>query len=79
MTRSTQSRCALVGLFYLANDYIALGTSSEDYLIVPRSLKFNYPRLSEIIWATGLDKVPESSGAGIQFLPNADRDRAPAN
>jgi uncharacterized protein YprB with RNaseH-like and TPR domain/predicted nuclease with RNAse H fold len=49
---------ALVGLFYLADDYIALGTSSEDYLIVPRSVRFNYGRLSEIVSATGLDDVP---------------------
>jgi len=51
---------ALVGLFYLADDYIALGTPAEDYLIVPRSLKFNYQRLAEIASVTGLDPVPES-------------------
>jgi predicted nuclease with RNAse H fold len=51
---------ALVGLFYLADDYIALGTLSEDYLIVPRSMKFNYSRLSQIISASGLDAIPES-------------------
>jgi predicted nuclease with RNAse H fold len=51
---------ALVGLFYLADDYIALGTPSEDYLIVPRSLKFNYPRLAAIVSVTGLDAIPES-------------------
>jgi uncharacterized protein YprB with RNaseH-like and TPR domain/predicted nuclease with RNAse H fold len=50
---------ALVGLFYLANDYIALGTPSEDYLIVPRSPKINYPRLSKILSLTGLDAVGE--------------------
>ena len=48
---------ALVGLFYLADDYIALGTPAEDYLIVPRSLKFNYARLAQIVSATGLDEV----------------------
>jgi uncharacterized protein YprB with RNaseH-like and TPR domain/predicted nuclease with RNAse H fold len=48
---------ALVGLFYLADDYIALGTSNEDYLIVPRSPAFNYTKLAEIIHLTGLDKV----------------------
>ncbi len=51
---------ALVGLFYLADDYIALGTPSEDYLIVPRSSRFNYSRLAQIISATGLDQVPEN-------------------
>ena len=51
---------ALVGLFYLADDYIALGTPAEDYLIVPRSVKFNYSKLSQIISASGLDAVPPS-------------------
>ncbi|HEV3374850.1 MAG TPA: ribonuclease H-like domain-containing protein [Candidatus Acidoferrum sp.] len=51
---------ALVGLFYLADEYIALGTASEDYLIVPRSVKFNYPKLAQILSATGLDGVPDS-------------------
>ncbi len=53
---------ALVGLFYLADDYIALGTSTEDYLIVPRSLRFNYTKLAQIVSATGLDEVPVNSG-----------------
>ncbi|HZR65131.1 MAG TPA: DUF429 domain-containing protein [Terriglobales bacterium] len=48
---------ALVGLFYLADDYIALGTPAEEYLVVPRSLNFNYARLAEIIRSTGLDQV----------------------
>src|SRR5271166_2962893 len=48
---------ALVGLFYLADDYIALGTTSEDYLIVPRSPSINYAKLAEILQASGLDKV----------------------
>ena len=48
---------ALVGLFYLADEYIALGTPSEDYLIVPRSVKFNYSKLAQILSATGLDDV----------------------
>lgn len=48
---------ALVGLFYLADEFIALGTAAEDYLIVPRSLKFNYAKLSQILSATGLDGV----------------------
>ena len=53
---------ALVGLFYLADEYIALGTTAEDYLIVPRSPRFNYARLAEILSATGLDGVPGHSG-----------------
>jgi len=48
---------ALVGLFYLADDYIALGTVKEDYLIVPRSPGINYSRLTEIIHSTGLDEI----------------------
>ena len=52
---------ALVGLFYLANDYIALGTPSEDYLIVPRSPKINYSRLSKILSMTGLDASGRST------------------
>jgi predicted nuclease with RNAse H fold len=49
---------ALVGLFYLADDYIALGTPAEDYLIVPRSPKINYARMSKILSQTGLDEIP---------------------
>jgi len=48
---------ALVGLFFLADDYMALGTPAEDYLIVPRSLSFNYSRLREILRSTGLDEI----------------------
>lgn len=48
---------ALVGLFYLADDYIALGTPAEEYLIVPRSPSINYSKLSEIIHSTGLDEI----------------------
>ena len=48
---------ALVGLFYLADDYIGLGTPTEDYLIVPRSPKINYAKLKEILAATGLDEL----------------------
>lgn len=48
---------ALVGLFYLADDYIALGTPKEEYLIVPRSPSINYAKLSQIIHSTGLDDV----------------------
>lgn len=50
---------ALVGLFYLADDYIALGTAAEDYLIVPRSIRFNYNKLAQILSATGLDDIPD--------------------
>jgi len=49
---------ALVGLFYLADDYIALGNAVEDYLIVPRSLRINYGKLAHILAATGLDEIP---------------------
>ena len=59
---------ALVGLFYLADDFIALGTRSEDYLIVPRSSKFNYVKLSQIVLASGLDLIPETSGYEVKFL-----------
>ena len=51
---------ALVGLYYLADDYLALGTPSEDYLIVPRSSQFNYSKLSQIVSASGLDAIPEA-------------------
>jgi len=51
---------ALVGLFYLAGDCIALGTQAEDYLIVPKSPRINYAKLSEILAQTGLDAL----GAG---------------
>src|ERR1700726_3285145 len=50
---------ALVGLFYLADDYIALGTPAEDYLIVPRSVKFNHARLAMVASKSGLDSIPE--------------------
>jgi uncharacterized protein YprB with RNaseH-like and TPR domain/predicted nuclease with RNAse H fold len=49
---------ALVGLFYLADDYIALGNAAEDYLIVPRSLRINYRKLADILAVTGLDEIP---------------------
>jgi uncharacterized protein YprB with RNaseH-like and TPR domain/predicted nuclease with RNAse H fold len=48
---------ALVGLFYLADDYIALGTPTEEHLIVPRSPTINYAKLAEIIHSTGLDEI----------------------
>jgi predicted nuclease with RNAse H fold len=62
---------ALVGLFYLADDYIALGTAAEDYLIVPRSVRFNYAKLAQILSATGLDDVPDS--------PSPSRIQSPAH
>jgi uncharacterized protein YprB with RNaseH-like and TPR domain/predicted nuclease with RNAse H fold len=61
---------ALVGLFYMADEYIALGTEAEDYLIVPRSDKFNYAKLASIVSATGLDEVPRSSGKDAVSLAN---------
>jgi uncharacterized protein YprB with RNaseH-like and TPR domain/predicted nuclease with RNAse H fold len=48
---------ALVGLFYLADDFIALGTPAENYLIVPRSPSINYRKLAEIVFASGLDPI----------------------
>jgi predicted nuclease with RNAse H fold len=57
---------ALVGLFYLADDYIALGTPAENYLIVPRSPKINYLRLAEILSRTGLDEVGTIEAAGLE-------------
>jgi predicted nuclease with RNAse H fold len=57
---------ALVGLFYLANDYIALGTPTEDYLIVPRSPKINYSRLAKILSRTGLDELTTIEAGGLE-------------
>jgi predicted nuclease with RNAse H fold len=54
---------ALVGLFYMADEYIGLGNAAEDYLIVPKSLRINYRKLSDILAATGLD--------GLEFRVNA--------
>jgi predicted nuclease with RNAse H fold len=53
---------ALVGVFYMANDYIALGNAAENYLIVPRSLRINYRKLADILDVTGLDAVPTGDG-----------------
>ena len=36
---------ALVGLFYLAGEYIALGNPKEDYLIIPRTYHFDDEKL----------------------------------
>jgi len=60
---------ALVGLFYMANDYIALGNAAENYLIVPKSLRINYRKLADILDATGLDAVPV--GHGLECPVNA--------
>jgi predicted nuclease with RNAse H fold len=62
---------ALVGLFYLADDYIALGTTTEDYLIVPRSGKFNYRKLAQIVSTTGLDEVPEYPRTAVESFSYA--------
>jgi len=62
---------ALVGLFYLADDCIALGTRTEDYLILPRSVKFNYAKMAQVVLATGLDEVPENPGTGVESLAHA--------
>lgn len=48
---------ALVGLFYMADEYMALGNPEEDYLIVPRSPTVNYVKLAEILRTTGLDQI----------------------
>ena len=69
---------ALVGLFYLAGDYIALGTPSEHYLIVPRSPKIKYLRLAKILAATGLDAVPTVDGIGIECKLDAKPGSIPA-
>jgi uncharacterized protein YprB with RNaseH-like and TPR domain/predicted nuclease with RNAse H fold len=61
---------ALVGLFYLADEYIALGTEAEDYLIVPRSTRFNYVKLAQILSATGLDDVPALPATRVESSPH---------
>ncbi len=61
---------ALVGLFYIADEYIALGTPTEDYLIVPRSTKFNYQKLAQIVAATGLDDVPVNTSLDVRSRLN---------
>ncbi len=64
---------ALVGLFYLADDYIALGTPAEDYLIVPRSEKFNYAKLAQIMSASGLDEVSRNDRTAVESPPHAQK------
>jgi uncharacterized protein YprB with RNaseH-like and TPR domain/predicted nuclease with RNAse H fold len=58
---------ALVGLFYMADEYIALGNAAEDYLIVPKSLRINYRKLSDILAATGLDDLECAENARPQL------------
>jgi uncharacterized protein YprB with RNaseH-like and TPR domain/predicted nuclease with RNAse H fold len=70
---------ALVGLFYLADNYISLGTPGEDYLIVPRSPRFNYARLSAIASTTGLDHIPQSGCETLESTVNVEQISAPAN
>ena len=62
---------ALVGLFYLADDYMALGTPSEEFLIVPRSAKFNYGKLAQVISASGLDQVSKNSPTEVKSFLDA--------
>lgn len=69
---------ALVGLFYLADDYIALGTPAEDYLIVPRSAKINYVRLAEILSQTGLDELKTAERGGLECKLHAESAPVPA-
>jgi uncharacterized protein YprB with RNaseH-like and TPR domain/predicted nuclease with RNAse H fold len=68
---------ALVGLFYLADDYIALGNAAEDYLIVPRSLRINYRKLGDILNATGLDEIPRSMMDGLECPLNVQPELSP--
>lgn len=58
---------ALVGLFYLADDYIALGTPTEDYLIVPNSPRINLSKLAQIVDATGLDPAHAPQSVKCEF------------
>jgi uncharacterized protein YprB with RNaseH-like and TPR domain/predicted nuclease with RNAse H fold len=62
---------ALVGLFFLADDYIALGTPAEDYLIVPRSPSINYGKLLDIVRCTGLNEDRTQSNTN-KFIPVPD-------
>ena len=72
---------ALVGLFYLAGHYIALGTPQEDYLIVPRSPKIKYSKLAKILAETGLDAVTAVGAGGLECKLDAKPESidAPAN
>ncbi len=57
---------ALVGLFYLADDYIALGTPEEDYLIVPKSPRINYAKLAAVLVQTGLDPLHKDNNGRVE-------------
>src|SRR5438445_12645403 len=61
---------ALVGLFYIAGEYIALGNAAEDYLIVPKSPRINYDKLSQILANTGLDGLSADMGGNLESQPN---------
>ena len=54
---------AIVGVYYLAGEHIALGNSAEDYLIVPRPPWMDYARLAGILSASGLEPVSPASPA----------------
>jgi predicted nuclease with RNAse H fold len=69
---------ALVGLFYLAGHYIALGTPREDYLIVPRSPKIKYSKLAKILAETGLDAVTAIGTGGLECKLDAKPESTPA-
>ncbi|MGI0017042.1 MAG: hypothetical protein ACREBU_26765, partial [Nitrososphaera sp.] len=55
---------ALVGLFYLAGEYVALGNPKEDYLIIPRTSHFDdeklLKRLGNVV-ASNLTSLANSS------------------
>jgi predicted nuclease with RNAse H fold len=63
---------ALVGLFYMADEYIGLGNAAENYLIVPKSLRINYRKLSDILAATGLDGLEFADDVRPQISRAAD-------
>jgi uncharacterized protein YprB with RNaseH-like and TPR domain/predicted nuclease with RNAse H fold len=62
---------ALVGLFYMADEYIGLGNAAEDYLIVPKSLRINYQKLADILAASGLDGLECAGHARPQLTKAA--------
>jgi len=51
----------------MADEYIGLGNAAEDYLIVPKSLRINYRKLSDILAASGLDDLEFAGHARPQF------------
>jgi uncharacterized protein YprB with RNaseH-like and TPR domain/predicted nuclease with RNAse H fold len=40
---------ALVGLFFLADEYLALGNAKEDYLIIPRTRRLDEEKLGNLL------------------------------